>query len=189
VSPPPDRLSAVAASLDGRWRTVRAGAFVLIAAQITALGHVAGGGSPPDLPLLATMSGLLLAALRSLTTRRRRFPVVLAAMSGTQVLFHFVLALSDAHTPSGATQPLRMLVFHVVAAVTAAALLAYGDQLLFALHGRLRRLLPRVALAAPIAVVATWTAIAERAGRRLRSRLDRSSISRRGPPAELAPSC
>ncbi len=176
------------APTDGRWRSVRAGLFVLIAAQIAVLGHIAAGGTPPDLPLLAVMSGLLLTGLRSLATRRHSFPVLLAAMAGTQLAFHLVLTLAD-HHPAGGHDQGRMLAFHAAAAVLSAVLLAHGDRLLFALHGWLTRRRPRLLTAPLPAVAVRWTAVVDRAGRVLRSRLSGSTVWRRGPPTECAPSC
>lgn len=187
---PGDTLDPVSAPIDGRWRSVRAGAFVLIAAQIAVLGHVIAGGTPPDLPLLVVMSGLLVAALRSVATRRQRFPILLAAMAGTQLAFHLVLTLADAHHGSpGHDDPVRMLAFHALAAVVSAGLLAHGDRMLFALMGWLARRRPRPRIVDPVVSTAGWTALVDRAGGVLRSRLAGSTVSRRGPPAEFAPSC
>ena len=185
---PADRLVGVLAPTDGRWRSVRAGLFVLIAAQIAVLGHIAAGGTPPELPLLAMMSGLLLTGLRPLATRRRTFGVLLAAMAGTQVTFHLVLTLAD-HHPAGGHDQVRMLVFHAAAAVLSALLLAHGERLLFALHGWLTRLRPRLLTVPQPRDTRLWTAVVDRAGTTLRSRLTGSAVWRRGPPTEPAPSC
>jgi len=180
----------VLAPTDGRWRSVRAGAFALLAAQIAVVGHLAGGGVPPDLPLLTAMSVLLVIALRSLATRRQRFPALLAAMAGTQLGFHVVLSLAGSHHPaSDHGEPVGMFVFHALAALVTALMFSQGERLLFALHSWLTRLRPRLDVLPPVAVTAAWTAVVDRAGRVLRSRLTGSSVSRRGPPTESAPSC
>lgn len=179
------------APTDGRWRSARAGLFALVAAQIAVLGHVVAGGTPPDLPLLTVMTALLAFALRSVADRRRRTPELLAAMAGTQLVFHLVLSLADAHHMGGGhADPTRMLAFHVLAGVVSTGLLGHGEQLLFALYGWITRLRPRLTAAAtPVGTPASWTAVVDRAGIVLRSRSVGSTISRRGPPAEFAPSC
>ncbi|WP_111768156.1 hypothetical protein [Nakamurella deserti] len=180
----------MSAPTDGRWRSVRAGAFALLAAQIAVIGHLAGGGTPPDLPLLTAMCALLVVALLPLATRRQRFPALLVAMAGTQVGFHLVLSLAGTHHPvSDPGDPILMLAFHVLAALVTALMFSHGERLLFALHGWLTRLRPRLGALPPVAATAAWTAVVDRAGRVLRSRLTGSSVSRRGPPTEPAPSC
>lgn len=175
---------------DGRWRSVRSGAFVLIAAQIAAVGHIAGGGTPPDLPLLAAMSAVLMVALRSVATARRRFPVLLAAMAGTQLVFHAVLTLTDAHHATAHhDDPVRMLVFHALAALVSASLLGHGERLLFAIHRWLVRHRPVLPAVRVVGTVPGWTPVVERGGRPWRPRVAAAAVSRRGPPAEPAPSC
>lgn len=174
---------------DGRWRSVRTCAFVLVAAQIAVTGHVVGGGMAPDLPLLLAMSALLVLALRPLAIRRYRFLVLLAAMAGTQLAFHLVLTVAAAsHAGMDHIDPVRMLAFHAVAAAVSAGLLAHGDRMAFALCGWLTRRLPRSAPTPWIHLEPSWTAVVDRAGRLLRSRVVGSSVNRRGPPTEFAPS-
>lgn len=174
---------------DGRWRSVRTSAFVLVAAQIAVSGHIIGGGVPIDLPLLVGMSALLVVALRPLAVRRYRFPALLAAMAGTQLAFHLVLTVAAAgHAGMEHIDPVRMLTFHAVAGVVSAGLLAHGDRLLFALHGWLTRRLPRLVPAPAIPGELSWTAVIDRAGHALRSRVAESSVNRRGPPTECVPS-
>lgn len=178
------------APTDSRRRSVRTGLFVLVAAQIAVVGHVVGGGMAPDLTELAAMSALLILALRPLAVRRYRFPALLTAMAGTQLGFHLVLTVAAAgHPGMGAVDPVRMIAFHAAAALLAAGLLAHGDRLWFALHGWLTRQLPRPAIIAPVTATPGWTAVVDRGGRTLRARLVGSTVSRRGPPTEPAPSC
>lgn len=178
------------APTDSRWRSARTGAFVLVAALIAVVGHVVGGGMPPDLPLLVAMGGLLVVALRPLAGRRHRFPVLLAAMVGTQLAFHLVLTVATASHPGmDHIDPVRMVAFHAVAALVSTGLLAHGDRLWFALHGWLTRRLPRLDSRPAVLRRESWTAVVDRGGRILRSRLAGSAVSRRGPPTEPAPSC
>ena len=136
------------------------------------------------------MSALLLVVLRSVATRRLRFPTLLAAMSGTQVVFHLVLTMAGSHHAATHENPLPMVAFHALAALIAAGLLAHGEKLLFALHHRLIRRRLFAVVTGPVAPSAGWTAVVDRAGHALRSRLTGTTVSRRGPPAaELAPSC
>lgn len=108
--------------------TVRATLFALIAAEVAAVGHLVGGGSAPDLPLLAGMSALLVCSLRPLSDRRAGFAVLLGTMGGTQVVFHWVSSLAGApHSHAGSGW--RMWLFHAAAAVVSATVLAYGERL------------------------------------------------------------
>ena len=179
----------------GRWRSVRAGAFTLLAAQITIAGHVLAAGSPPDLTLVVAISALLVVSLRSLGRQRRGFGVLLGAMAGTQVVFHLLLTLSDTRHPMGLpigpTVPtddhsVQMWVFHAAAAVLSAALLAYGETVLFALFGWLHRLLPRSVPPRPVAEPRSWIAMLD-TDSRLRDRLVSAACYRRGPPLGPVP--
>lgn len=174
----------------GRWRTARAGAFALLAAQIAVFGHVIAGGSPPGLTLLAAMSALLVGGLRGLCRQRRSFRELLTAMAGTQVVFHLMLTLAGSgHDPGGphGDHPLRMLVYHAAVAMLTAALLAHGEQLLFALHGWISRLVPQVTPPRRVAPGQFWVAMLDRRGHEVRDLFNSGSLSRRGPPAAPAP--
>ncbi len=114
-----------------RGRCLRSGLFSVLAAEVSVLGHVIGGGQSPDLALLVALSLLLWATVAGLARQRSSFRVLLATMGLTHVVFHLALTL-DGHSHEQ-TQPLRMWAFHAMAAVCCAGLLAYGDRLLFRL--------------------------------------------------------
>lgn len=174
----------------GRWRSVRAGAFALLAAQITVLGHLVAGGGAPDLTLLVAMSLLLVGCLRGLGGRRHGFGPLLAAMVLTQVVFHLLLTLAEARHPMPGGQddhPLRMWLFHAVAALVSAALLAYGERLLFVLSGWASRLIPQRASVPAVSGINCWIAVVDRQGTTLRDRLVEGALHRRGPPVGVVP--
>jgi hypothetical protein len=165
-----------------RWRWLRSGGFAALAGQIAIAGHVVGGGHAPNLPLLVALTAALAAATSSLAGDWRTFRQLLVGMAGVQVAFHLLLGLSDHHGLSP-EHPERMFAFHAVAAVIGAALLAYGDAMLFSLVSWFRRLLPASHTLPPV--------VGRPALRYLR-RGDRpqptswSPLQRRGPPAAPA---
>lgn len=166
------------------WRLVRSGAFTTLAAQICITGHVLGGGELPDLPLVAVLTAVLYGAVSGLARTRRGFWPLLATMAGSQLLFHLALTLNPHGMPAGDPHPVRMWLFHGLAALAGAALLAHGDRLLFALAGWFRRLLPVVTAARAVAGsagAATGDAVLLPAG------ADPAAfVRRRGPPGHLA---
>lgn len=168
----------------GRWRSARAGAFALLAAQISVTGHVIAGGTLPDLSLVLAMTALLAACLSGLARQRRGFGSLLAMMAGTQVVFHLLLTLGATQHPMAQSDshPARMWVFHAVAALLSAALLAHGEQLLFALHGWLHRLRPTLPQRPRPLLRLSWTAVVDHQSVPLAERLIGAAVSRRGPP-------
>ena len=171
-------------AVTGRWRQLRAGGFAVLAGQISLAGHVVAGGQLPDLPLLIAMTALVAGCALGLARQQRGFWPLLITMSITQLVFHLTLTLNDSrHGMLDADpHPMRMLVFHAVAAVLAAGLLAFGEHLLFRLLGWLSRLIPRRP-AGPMAATGTlWTAILQ-VTRVLLARAEAGTpLSRRGPP-------
>lgn len=163
-----------------RWRLVRSGTLAALTAQIAVIGHLFGGGSLPDSAAIITVTAALTGAITGLAGKRRGFGSILPAMLGAQVAFHLVFSISSHHAESLASLP--MVVFHLLAAVACAALLAYGDRLIFGLFSALKRALPR--LISPLIVLAapTWTALVGVRTPRPITTLITLSRPRRGPP-------
>lgn len=130
-------------------RRLRAGLFAVVAAQLAALGHLAGGGRVPDLSALLTTTAVIAPVAGTLARRRRRFPAILGVLVLAQVLFHLLFCLTghgDHAMPmdsrSDPTSP-RMLAFHLVAAALTALVLTCGEAAAFRLAALWRRLVRR----------------------------------------------
>ena len=166
------------------WRAVRAGSFTALAGQICVAGHVAGGGGVPDLALVVLLCSLLYPVMSGIARTRPGFGGWLAAMAGTQLVFHLALSLGAHATAAADPHPWRMLLFHAGAAVLSAALLAGCDRVLYEIASWLRRLLPSppVALAAAGSLWAV-AAAPQAAHGDVRARL----APRRGPPVLVRP--
>lgn len=163
-----------------RWRLVRSGTLAALTAQIAVIGHLFGGGSLPDSAAIITVTAALTGAITGLAGKRRGFGSILLAMLGAQVAFHLVFSISTHHAESLASVP--MIVFHLLAALASAALLAYGEKLIFGLFAALKRALPR--LISPLIVVAApaWTALLGVSTFRPTTTLITLTRPRRGPP-------
>lgn len=151
---------APAMSLTGGWaRLARAGVFGGASLFLATAGHVLGGGTLPGAGLLAlTAVGLGLLAV-TLTARRLRFGVLLAALGVEQLLLHLLFHASTTamtcasvvmpgHAMTGtavcgtgaaATAGWPMLLGHVLAVLATAWLLARGEQWLWSVADRIHR--------------------------------------------------
>lgn len=195
-----------------RWRHLRGGIFALMAAQLAALGHLVGGGGLPPASVVLIAGGLIALAAAGLARQRRGFGWIFGLLLLCQLLFHLLFSLSDpaGHSmaghrtaaPTGAMATMaaptpgdsmlllggaQMMLFHLVAALLAALLLARGDRALFKLAELYRRVI--TAVGAPpmlrIKVPIRWSI--HRSARVMLPAgpvLDRHP--RRGPPAMLA---
>lgn len=144
-----------------RWRAVRGWLFAGVATLLAAAGHQVGGGMAPDPAALITVAALIGTVVTTLSGKQLRFPAVLGLLAAAELLFHVMFALTE-HVPHPVDAP-RMLVFHALAGLLTAAVLAGGERALFALLRRLpwpRAFSPvRLAVAVPIALVATATRV------------------------------
>lgn|GEM_PF-1107524 len=182
-------MATVQAPTSTGWRLFRACVFAVVATQLAALGHVLAGGTLPDMTVLITVTVFLGGSLSGLATRRRPGWQIFLALVASQLVFHLAFVATVQHTdapadgmPGGLTTE-RMVVFHLLAAIAAAWLMAGGESMLFRLFAALHR----VRLPAPrsliVGVGPAWTAVisGDVCGRLLQTRLG-SLLSRRGPP-------
>jgi len=168
------------------WRVFRASVFAVIATQLAALGHVIGGGQLPDLAVLLTIAVFLGGSLSGLAARRRTGAQIFAVLAASQLVFHIAFAVTATHAGHGTDGPLdtpRMVAFHLLAALAAAALMAGGESTLFRLFAALHRVLVPARLIRPVVLAPAWTAVItnDSGGLRLRAG-ELSLVSRRGPP-------
>ena len=150
---------APAMTLTGGWaRLARAGVFGGASLFLATAGHVVGGGTLPGAGLLAlTAIGLALLSV-TLTVRRLRFGVLLAALGLEQVLLHLLFHASTTaatcaavampgHTMSAAVcgsgsstaTSWPMVLGHAAAVLATAWLLARGERWLWGVADRLHR--------------------------------------------------
>ncbi|HZG90252.1 MAG TPA: hypothetical protein VEZ42_08560 [Pseudonocardia sp.] len=128
-------------------RGSRGGVLVALTALLTAVGHLAGGGSVPDLALLVVLLPLLAWPVVAVAERCRG-PVGTAAVLGAgQFGLHLVMvAVHDQHhalhDPAALTGPTMVAVHAAVTAVSVLAL-RHADRGLAALGAALRRVVPR----------------------------------------------
>jgi hypothetical protein len=179
-------VTAVQAPTSTGWRVFRASVFAVLATQLAALGHVMGGGLLPDPAVLLTIAVFLGGSLSGLATRRRTVTQIFAVLAASQLVFHADFEVTATHAGHGAGGPLdtpRMLVFHLFAALAAAALMAGGESTLFRLFAALHRVLVRVRIVQAVVLAPGWTAVitGSSGAVRLRSGV-LSQVSRRGPP-------
>ena len=168
------------------WRIFRASVFAVLATQLAALGHLIGGGQLPDLAVLLTIAVFLGGSLSGLAARRRTGIQIFAVLAASQFVFHIAFAVTATHAGHEAGGPLdtlRMVAFHLFAALAASALMAGGESTLFRLFAALHRVLVRPRLIRPVVLAPAWTAVITHGsgGVRLRSG-ELSLVSRRGPP-------
>ncbi|GAA2018637.1 hypothetical protein JL107_15020 [Nakamurella flavida] len=176
----PRSVASTAVPASRGWRIVRTGIFAVTAAQLAALGHLAGGGPAPDRALLLLAVAAAAIGLHPLTRRRLGLPVLLAATTVAQLLFH-VLFMLGAHpagtsrmagamsaesmsadsmtagTMSGAASSAPMVAFHVLAAAATALLLARGETALFRLFAAWRRTVLRAVGRPAVRVPLRWS--------------------------------
>lgn len=145
-------------TLTGGWaRLARAGVLGGASLFLATAGHVLGGGTLPGAGLLAlTAVGLGLLAV-TLTARRLRFGVLLAALGVEQLLLHLLFHASTAAvtcatvampghamtvgsvcgTGAATTAGWPMLLGHVLAVLATAWLLARGERWLWSVADRI----------------------------------------------------
>ena len=187
----------------GLWRIARGGLLAVCCTALAVLGHLGGGGQTPA-PAQVCATVLLGAVFAVLGDRRRDFAQIAGAALVSQAVFHLAFSLSShgavadlGHSPAAGSAAignanglaaemwpsLSMVVGHVVAALAMAAVVAYGEVLVWALFHlfglvglpKLRQPSP----AGPLRVPCARAAEVVRPGGCLVARVH----PRRGPPA------
>lgn len=141
----------------GALRVLRGASLALACTLIAVGGHVLGGGDAPPVGALLAVAALGGAAFVVLANRQRTFGQIFAAAAVSQLVFHGAFSLSAGayghpiHEPIASLIHPPMLTGHLLAAAAAAALVAYGERAVWALHelGRLFRL-PELAVIRPV---------------------------------------
>lgn len=152
------------------FRMLRTGTIASVILGLAAGGHLAGGGVLPEPAILLGLCALTVLPVSVATKFRLTFPVLLGLLGAGQACLHWALhalstaaplaspvpsghaqhtqilmtgpsmAVSEAHAPADDWQ---MFVAHAVATMATAAVLARGEQALWALAAWLRPLVKR----------------------------------------------
>ena len=174
---------------------LRGGVLGLVAMLLALGGHVLAGGDPVAARELVGPAALSTGVCVLLSRRRLSFPVLFAALGGSQLGIHLWLA-SGAGQGTGSTAtgmapmhggPVPMLAAHVLAALVAATLLRAGES---GLWGALALLAQRLWVAVVFVVVAPTrpapVLVDHRPVALWAARLVGSAHARRGPPVGSA---
>jgi hypothetical protein len=130
--------------VDGRVTArLRGTALAVLAALLTATGHVAGGGALPDLSPMLVLVPMLAAVLVALADRCRGAVAALVALGGGQLLLHeLLLVLAHAHGDPPAPGS-GMPAGHAVATLVSTVAVRHADDALGRAAAALSRVLPR----------------------------------------------
>lgn len=114
-----------------------------LATLLTAVGHVAGGGSIEQLSPLAVLVPMLATVLVALAERCRGVVAVLGALGAGQVGLHYLFILLPAHGHSAGLPAAPMMAGHAVATLLLTLAVCSADAAVDGLLSALRRILPR----------------------------------------------
>lgn len=164
---------------------LRGAALAGFSALLTAVGHVAGGGTVPDLAVLVLLLPLLAGLFAGLARRCRGVPAMIAVLGAGQfILHHLMELLHPANHPSA--PPLLFgestLWTHAAVTVVTAIALSHADQALAALVRALGRVLPRRLAPPPVDRPLPVLAVPGPAVLALLARAYAVCHIRRGPP-------
>lgn len=128
---------------------LRGVALAALSALLTAVGHVAGGGTLPDLALLVVLLPLLAGVFVALAQRHRGLAGTIGTLGLGQLALHELMTLLHpahlAHAAAGAPGPSAAAMVGAHAAVTLAVAVAvrHADAAWDALRAAIGRLVPR----------------------------------------------
>jgi hypothetical protein len=130
----------------GPRRPVRGAALAVLSTLLTAVGHVAGGGTVPDLALLVVLFPLLAAVFMTVAERRRSAVGTVTTLAAGQLVLHQLLTLL--HPAAAPMEPViesgaGMFAMHAVVTAVLAVVLLYADAAWAGLVAALRRVVPR----------------------------------------------
>jgi hypothetical protein len=148
-------------------------------ALLTAVGHLAGGGTLPDLSLLVVLLPLLAAVFVSLAERARSLQGMLAVLAGGQLALHETMVLLH---PMDAPAGPFMLGTHAAVTLLTGIALRHADAAVAAVVAAVRRAVPRRPAPQPAdRPLATRPVPAPDLPARL-ARVAAVAVTRRGPP-------
>jgi hypothetical protein len=127
---------------------LRAAVLAIVTTVLAAVGHLAGGGSLPDITVLVVLLPLLAGVFSTLAERARSTVGTLAVLGAGQLALHHLIELLNpshaAHHGAGAdASSTGMLAVHVGATLLTAAVLRYADRAIAVVGAALGWVLPR----------------------------------------------
>lgn len=118
------------------WRLFRGGVLAVLCTILAACGHAMAGGPVPAVATVVAASWLSACFVLFADRRRGFMPIAVASVSA-QLVLHTAFVLAEGvhagHVPAGSSAGLTMVAGHAVAAVAMAAILAYGEQVVWSL--------------------------------------------------------
>jgi hypothetical protein len=168
---------------------LRGAVLAALTAVLTVAGHLAGGGTAPDLSVLVVLLPLAAGVFATVAERSRSgWGTLLVLGVGQLVLHRLIEVLAPVHLAHHAAPPdtsagaAWMLVMHALATLLTAAALRFADRGIAAVAAVLRRVVPRrlrpLAADRPLATLVTPGAAVTL---RLAAALASAHL-RRGPP-------
>lgn len=123
----------------GLWRALRGMILAVVCLTMSMTAHGAAGGAVHLSPGLL-IGGLALSVICvAAADARRSFGGIVAVVLTSQVVLHLFAGAGDhVAEPAGFGLTSEMVAYHAIVAVTASALLAYGERLVWALWGLAR---------------------------------------------------
>lgn len=167
-----------------RGGTLRAAALAALSALITAVGHVAGGGTLPDLAVLAVLLPMVAAVFLSFARRCRGAVGTVAALAAGQVTLHQLMTLLH---PPHVTEPAAlagpaMLGMHAAVTLVLAGALLHAERGVSAFAAALRRMVRRRLVPLPADRPLPTLAVPGSGLPALLARVLAVAHARRGPP-------
>jgi hypothetical protein len=206
-------VTSLASPASGALRLARAALGAGTCVLFALVGHLAGGGRAPSVPVVVVTTAFASAVCLALAGRQRRFPELFLALCVGQLGAHVAFSVDGRHgalmpggaidlsvsrslSPPAATSQHGMLsvitspamaLGHLAAAAAAAILLAYGERALWAAFRLLLRVMLARVSAAPVTPRHTgpvWLTASDRVW--YVGLVVSRWTSRRGPPAAVA---
>jgi hypothetical protein len=124
---------------------LRGAALAALSTLLTAVGHVAGGGTAPDLALLAVLFPLLAGVFVTVAERCRGAVGTITTLGAGQLVLHELMVLLHPahHVADPRVSGVGMLAMHVGVTFVTAVVLRHADRAVVGLLAALRRVVPR----------------------------------------------
>ncbi|MEJ3658287.1 hypothetical protein WEH80_35525 [Actinomycetes bacterium KLBMP 9759] len=164
--------------------TARSVVLAALCALVTAVGHVGGGGTLPDLGILVVLLPMLAAVFSSFARRCRSATGTVATLGAGQLALHHLMELlHPAHvTAAAAFDPAQMVTMHALVTLVMAVALRYADAAVAAVRAAARRVLPRRWAQPPVSRPLITLAVPAAEVPLLLARTMATAVVRRGPP-------
>jgi hypothetical protein len=117
-----------------------------LSALLTAAGHLAGGGTIPELALLVVLFPLLAGVFVTVARRSAGAVGTVVRLGAGQVVLHYLMVLmhpAQAGTDPAGVSGWRMLGMHAAVTLATAVAVRHADTAVHAVGAALRRMVPR----------------------------------------------